>query len=262
VSSRAPLPPQGGVAPFIALSFAITWIAMAPAILAWRGLAAVPPGLVVLGAVVGSCGPTLAAIVVVALRREGVRSLLAAAGTVSWRRILLWTCVALVVPVLLHLVGGAVFVLLGVPAHEALAFGLPSTAEHVGILIVAPLGEELGWRGLAQRRLGLRWGPLQASLVVGAAWAAWHAPMFVARPAPALELVMGAVLILAGSVVFAALFHESGGSVAVAIALHAGVHVDNVSRVGGPALVATCFAFLAAAIACAWRWSRLRVTPS
>ncbi len=80
-------------------------------------------------------------------------------------------------------------VLLLMPAVTALVYGLmhllswplpppqfPGLAAVVLFLIffVAALGEELGWSGYAIDRLQARWNALQASLFLGAVWAAWH----------------------------------------------------------------------------------------
>jgi membrane protease YdiL (CAAX protease family) len=46
-------------------------------------------------------------------------------------------------------------------------------------LIFGPVPEEPGWRGYALDGLQNRWGALWASLIVGAAWAVWHLPLFV-----------------------------------------------------------------------------------
>jgi membrane protease YdiL (CAAX protease family) len=130
-------------------------------------------------------------------------------------------------------------------------FGFPSNGDHAGILVIAPLGEELGWRGLLQRRLERRHSGVVASAVVGVAWVAWHAPMWLGHPPAVHDVVVGAVTIFFGAFVFAALFRKSGGSVWVVVAAHAGVHLDNTSRIGGAALDVTCAAFFVAACCCA-----------
>ena len=237
---------------FVAITYAVTWVAMVPAILAFRGWASPPMPLVVLGAVIGSAAPSLVALALVRWRGEGVRSLFALDRPTSLAQRLGWCALALLLPAMLHLSGAAIASLFGAPA-SVWAMGLPSNGDQWGILIIAPFGEEVGWRGLLQRRAEQRWGAVRASLWVGVVWALWHVPMFLARPPGALDLVAGVVTILAGAFVFAALFRASGGSVWVAIAAHAGVHCDNTTRVGGPALGVTCAMFVVAAIGCgAW----------
>jgi membrane protease YdiL (CAAX protease family) len=48
----------------------------------------------------------------------------------------------------------------------------------VAALFIGSLQEELGWRGYALPRLLSRWGGVRASLVLGAAWACWHIPLY------------------------------------------------------------------------------------
>jgi membrane protease YdiL (CAAX protease family) len=47
-------------------------------------------------------------------------------------------------------------------------------------LFAGPLGEEIGWRGVALPRLQERMGLLVASLVLWLLWAFWHAPLWFA----------------------------------------------------------------------------------
>lgn len=46
------------------------------------------------------------------------------------------------------------------------------------MVMLNPLGEELGWRGLALDQLLPRWGRLKASLILGGVWWVWHLPLF------------------------------------------------------------------------------------
>jgi len=45
-------------------------------------------------------------------------------------------------------------------------------------LLAGPLGEEIGWRGVALPRLQQLHGPVKASLILGVLWAFWHAPIW------------------------------------------------------------------------------------
>ena len=46
-------------------------------------------------------------------------------------------------------------------------------------LMLGPLPEEIGWRGFALDALQARFTPVLSSLILAAAWAAWHAPLFL-----------------------------------------------------------------------------------
>jgi membrane protease YdiL (CAAX protease family) len=246
---------MNSVGRFVALAFGITWVALIPAILLQRGIASVPPPLFVLGALIGSCGPTIAALVLSRRKSggDGVRSLDEAPGQTTWPRVVVVGAVALALSFALHMIGAAAAHFVFGVDDSVFTLGTPKVPEHWGILVVAPLGEELGWRGYMQRKLerAPSFNALRAGLVVGVAWSAWHAPMIVANTPPMPDLVIASLMIVAGGVIYAALFRASGGSVLVAMLAHAGVHADNVSRIGGNALYATCGAYFVAAIASA-----------
>src|SRR5689334_21633614 len=129
--------------------FAVVWT------WALQGAAALVsgPGQLALIAL-AACGPSLAAYVVA--RGRGVRIWRSGGG--------LWHLVALGWATALQLVGA---LLVG-----NVAFAPPDP----GAVVLPPIGEELGWRGLAMPQLAARRGPLVASLLVGAMWAFWHLP--------------------------------------------------------------------------------------
>jgi len=232
---------------FFALTYAISWIAMIPVVLSFRGLAVLPEALVGLCAVVGSSGPSIAAIALVLVRREGLRSLVGQPQALATR--LVWLLVALLFPLAFHYVAscviGTLIVVITNPQMAAPVVDFnaawPTTPDQRGIAVVAPLGEEVGWRGYAQRRLERDLGPVRAGFVIGLVWCLWHAPMWFAAAPPLSTLVAGAVFVVAGGVLFAGLFRWSKGSLLVAIVAHFGVHLDNVSRVGGMELFGTAF---------------------
>jgi uncharacterized protein len=95
-------------------------------------------------------------------------------------------------------------------------------------------GEELGWRGFAYPRLAERLGPVVGSLILGAVWGLWHVAMLFTPEAgaPAPELVLQYMVRMAlASVIIAWFYERSNRSVAVAIAVHAGAHLDNITRI-------------------------------
>lgn len=84
-------------------------------------------------------------------------------------------------------------------------------------------GEEFGWRGYLQQRVGR--SPLTAALITGLIWAAWHAPLvftdYARSDAPGLTLATWAAQIVAQAVILAWLFLRSG-SIWVPSLAHAG----------------------------------------
>ena len=86
--------------------------------------------------------------------------------------------------------------------------------------IAAPLGEEIGWRGVALPHLLTRRSPLTASLILGVIWSVWHLPGVLANPAlrvPAPFLLSVVPL----AVLFTWQFLKSGGSLFIAVLFHA-----------------------------------------
>jgi membrane protease YdiL (CAAX protease family) len=215
---------------FIAVTLAFTWACQTPGILVLRANEPVP-AIVLMMMVLGSAGPSLVALWFRVLERGALR--LRAPASPAWSRPiwLLWL-VALAFSPAAHLLGSAVLAALGLYDAQHLVYP-PLLPEQVAIAVVAPLGEEFGWRGYALPRLQSRWSPVAASLLIGVAWALWHIPtLFVpaARGTSALELGLYLLSYLAGSVVYTWLFNAGNGSVVGPIVAHLGIHLDNVFR--------------------------------
>ena len=216
---------RNDVLPFFALACGITWTLDLPLALAWA-TNATPPAYAMTMVGLGALGPALAAFVIAARRRELDRVF----G--RWRTNPIWIVVGLFVPLAVHLPATLIEVALGgQPAHW---FYPPVRPEHFGALVMFPLGEELGWRGFAYPRLAERHGPVVGSLILGAVWGLWHLGMLFApdplRALPPVTIVVYMAELALWSVVMAWVFERGNRSMAVAIAIHAGEHLDNVSR--------------------------------
>ncbi|WP_424981894.1 lysostaphin resistance A-like protein [Maritalea sp. S77] len=93
-------------------------------------------------------------------------------------------------------------------------------------LILGPLGEELGWRGILQEHLNQRFGWLEASLIVGGIWLIWHLPLWaIDSPHAQIALPLFAVHVMLYSVIIGAAYTISGGSILPAILIHLSVNV-------------------------------------
>ena len=213
-----------GAYAFFALACALTWVLAAPlarAILLHR----VPSPTAVACAGLSAFGPLLAALVLAGRRRQ----LGAVFG--RFRTGVGWVVVALVMPAAAHVVANVLHVALG--GHLDHWFYPPSAPEQVAALVVFPLGEEFGWRGFAHPRLVGRHGLVKGALLLGLGWALWHLMYSFNSSTGALDwlglLWLGVELPL-DSVIVGALFERSGRSMAVAIAFHAGAHLDNFQR--------------------------------
>lgn len=158
-------------------------------------------------------GPTLAALIV-ASRADGVGGLVSRAVQVSTVPAAVWLLIAL--PLLLLAV-------LPAPSVDAVEpIGAKTLAAMTAFnLILGPLGEELGWRGVLHTEFEATIGWLAASLAVGVIWLAWHLPLWlIDTPHAEIPLHLFAGHCMAYSVIIGSAHHLSEGSVLPAILLH------------------------------------------
>ncbi|GAA6207830.1 CPBP family intramembrane metalloprotease [Cognatishimia sp. WU-CL00825] len=158
-------------------------------------------------------GPSLAAIIL-SFQSGDLAELLRRAVTVSSVPLVTW---ALVVAPLLLLLAMRPF---AQDETTPITFGL--VAAVVGFnMILGPLGEELGWRGVLQERLNDHIGWLEASLLIGAIWLIWHLPLWtIDSPHAQIALPLFACHVMLYAVIIGAAYTISGGSILPAILIH------------------------------------------
>ena len=208
---------------YFVLAFAFTWFFWGLQLLVVQGVVPALPGLTL----VGAFGPMVAAVAITAQEsgRAGVRSLLG--RIVRWRVAPTWYGAALLGPILLYMAAMALHVALGgqPPDLPALIGMLPTILVlSVYFLIVAGLGEEVGWRGYALPKLQARYGALLASAILGVAWALWHLPLFFNPSVGSysdLPFVLWLAYIIPFSILITWVFNSTGGSVLMAMLVHA-----------------------------------------
>jgi membrane protease YdiL (CAAX protease family) len=219
-----PARPTDGVSLFFALACAITWTMASPAALAWMHHQS-PAPLAVAGAGLSAFGPLLAALVV-AGRQKQLRQMFG-----RWRTRPAWVLLALLAAPLVHLIATALFVAIG--GQPDRWFHPPNTPEAVAALVVFPLGEEFGWRAFAHPRMVSRHGLVRGALIVGLGWGLWHL-MYTITPAAGgfdpMELAMIITELPLYSLLIAWVFERANRSMAVALAFHAGAHLDHIER--------------------------------
>jgi len=227
-SSRSATTARAFPLKFFVIAFAFTWLFWGMAALGARGVIPTLPGLTV----IGTFGPLVAAVIVTAQEsgRAGLRSLLS--RIVRWRVAPIWYGVTILGPLVLTLAAIALHVALGgqMPSLGALIGSLPILlVTAVYMLIFVALGEEVGWRGYALPALQARYSALLASLILGVLWALWHLPVFF-NP-DTLYSNLPAVLFLAYLIPFTILitwvFNSTGGSVLMAMIVHAFINASN-----------------------------------
>jgi membrane protease YdiL (CAAX protease family) len=159
--------------------------------------------------------------------KAGVKRLLS--RFLIWRVGLKWYAVVLLLHPAVRLVGTLIFALRGgdVGRVDLTRWYLIPLAL-VGAALFGPLAEELGWRGFALPRLLRIRGALLSSVILGAIWTAWHAPLFWA---PAGTMVSGApvtvasvliylVFLVAISILITWVYRHTRGSVLLAYLFH------------------------------------------
>jgi membrane protease YdiL (CAAX protease family) len=215
---------------FLAITCIFTWACQAPAIIALRAQAT-PPPIVLLVMAIGSAGPSLVALWFWLLERKSLQKQLPTPTAWSPPLWLLWTF-ALAFNPLAHLIGSGVLLLFGQYTAQHVLYP-PLAPEQIAIAVIAPLGEEFGFRGYALPRLQARMSPLAASLCIGVVWAVWHLPTLLvpgARGTSPIELWLYLLTFVSGSVVYTWLYNAGRGSVVGPVLAHLGVHLDNVFR--------------------------------
>jgi membrane protease YdiL (CAAX protease family) len=211
---------------FFLSSFILTWGYFW---LIWAPLR-LPDSLIALG----GFGPTVSAFLVLAITSgtPGVLRLLR--SIVHWRVGARWYLVALLGVPLLNL-----FAFLVVPgtlsdfvAPDSRLLRVYLTEMAISLTIgIAPLWEEVGWRGFALPHIQRRHGPVIGTIILGALWGFWHLPFFfgpLARTGPDATLLSATIALvefsigLTGlSIVMTWALNNCGGSTLLAILIHA-----------------------------------------
>jgi uncharacterized protein len=198
----------------------------APAFAVAGGL--LPPAASQLGALSAS----LAAIVLVVIegRKGGLRELLG--RILIWRVGIQWWAFVLFFAIIPSVAALYLFKLLGGPPVDWSGLRPLYTVipMFIFLVIAAGIGEEFGWRGFLLPRLQTRHNALVSSLIVGAAWAIWHIPLFFIEGTNQYELqsqggllpaILGySTLVIASSIQFTWVFNNTNGSVLLAAVLH------------------------------------------
>jgi uncharacterized protein len=217
-------PPKSGVDgayAFVAGACALTWLLATPAAVAWTRHEP-PPPYAIACAGLSAFGPLIAAFAV-ALRLGQLRDVFG-----RWRTSPVLVAVALLTPMAIHALATALYAAGG--GHPSQWLHPPAAPERWAALVVFPIGEEFGWRGFAHSRMTRRYGLVKGSLAVGFFWGVWHLAYAVTPDTAGFDVFtfgMTMVELPLYSLILAWLFERSSRSMAVAIAFHAGGHLDH-----------------------------------
>lgn len=209
------------LAPFLALTFGLTWGLAAILMLFYDQVVAIFGEVTMSNplTILAVYSPGIAGVVVV-LRQAGLKGLCGLLRRLTfWRMPLGWW----------------LFLLVGIPAvvftgaaykgtlNTAFPFSpwvlaLPALAHA---FLLGPI-EEFGWRGLALPLLQRKYAPFWAGLILGIFWALWHVPSFFISGMPQTAWAAGPYFlgIIAISIILTPMFNASRGSLLVSILYH------------------------------------------
>jgi membrane protease YdiL (CAAX protease family) len=235
---RQPVEPVRSVRPFpfFVLTYVLSWVIWIPLALSHF---AIGPLRIAEGAsaavrLLGVLMPAAAALVLTARidGRDALGRLLQC--LTLWRVGWVWWCAAVVVPTVLLLTAGLAYNLLGGSPRVAVTTApVAAIAVNVVFLLIATLGEEIGWRGVALPALQERHSPLVASGILGVAWATWHLPFWLLldtfdRYGPAY-LALNFLLVVPMTFYITWFFNQGSGSLLLPVAFHISFNIVNVA---------------------------------
>lgn len=234
-SQTSPVPGSyvGQIIAWVVLLCTLTVIGALPLLLQGLNLAGVSQStphlpLVLMGMLVTSCSPTLAALFVVLIYpgAGGLRSVFQQLG--RWRVPAIWYVIAVIGPVLLLLTAKAVNAAqLGTVPTQWMV--LPSFSGPRGLAFIifgSLVAEEPGWRGFAQPRLQVRYGALATSVFIGLLWSTWHL-WYVVLPGGlsnvgGIDAVATYIRLTSTAVIYAWMYNNTNGNLFIAMIAHFG----------------------------------------
>jgi membrane protease YdiL (CAAX protease family) len=201
--------------------------------------------------------PSLAALVASGVfgGYQAVRGLLGQIG--RWRFAFRWYATALLLPVVVVGLAQLLYRLAGGTVAGPW-LDVSGLAIGFGAVIAGSLGEELGWRGLAQPLLQKRLNIFWASVVVGFVWATWHCWPVLAPggqdPNWLLDVGLTYLRLVPTAILYGWLYNVTGKSLLVVMLAHAAHNVVVTSlpvpadAYGLAALVAALYALAAVVV--------------
>jgi uncharacterized protein len=163
----------------------------------------------------------------------GVRSLLRPLKT--WRTGWGWWAAAVLVwPLLLVVAAAAYNRSWPDSAITPVAWtSLSAVLVSVFFLLVATLGEEIGWRGLALPAMEQRSSALRATVLLGLLWAAWHIPYWLLQDTYTrfgiAYLALSFLFVVPGAFYITWFYNHGRFSLLLPVAFHVSFNIVNVA---------------------------------
>lgn len=212
---------------FFILAYAGMWIVISPLVMDSLGWIALPDVLsFILFFLSSLSGPTLAAYLVTGVLegKPGTgrlfrRTFQVRAG-LQWYAVVLFIFLSIWLAAYSVVYKGAPLANLAANPSLLLSAFLPNVIFG---LLIPSIGEEPGWRGFALPRMQKKYGPIMASILLGALHGVWHLPaLFTSLLGP--FTVMGFITFVltatAATFIYTWVFNNTRGSVWIAMVLH------------------------------------------
>lgn len=113
------------------------------------------------------------------------------------------------------------------PSNQPSALSFKAALAMVALnLVLGPLGEELGWRGVMQHQLAAQYGWFWAALMVGVVWFVWHIPLWwIDSPQAQIPMALFGGHCMAYAVILGGVYELSSGSLVPVILGHLSVNL-------------------------------------
>jgi membrane protease YdiL (CAAX protease family) len=220
---------------FFTLTYLLSWAIWIPLDLAHFGIGSIhiPETTSNIVRLLGVLMPAVSALILTAIfgGQTAVRTLLGrlAIWRVGWSW---WAVAVLVQPILLILAGLIYNVMWGNPLVTMLPVGVTSAfVINIIFLAIATLGEEIGWRGVALPSLQSRRTALNASLILGFFWAAWHIPFWLLMDTfdqyGWTYMLLNFLFVLPGTFFITWFFNHSRSSLLLPVVFHLSFNILN-----------------------------------
>lgn len=143
-----------------------------------------------------------------------------------------WLAVILVYPGML-IAAGLIYNLFGQPTVNVLPINAGTLIANIIFLLIATLGEEIGWRGVALPALQRKYTPFNSSLVLGFLWSIWHLPFWLLigtlSQFGSFYFIMNFLFIVPTTFFITWFFNNTRGSLLLPIVFHVVFNIVNVA---------------------------------
>ena len=207
---------------FYLLAFCISWAGYVPLLAQSRSIPGFASPFWIAAMLLPGIGPTLAALIVVALEQDWSSAIHSVLGAFLKPVPLRWLLVSILLPLAILLGARSIAEVLDHTSSSPIS--LNSFSLFAFTSLGGNLWEEVGWRGFALRRLETRHNALLSAILVGVLWALWHIPLFLLRNNPMsmaqIPFFTWAAGLLGQSILLACIFNSTAGSLQAVTLCH------------------------------------------